>query len=145
MSSMYTAAVIFLSSDYLVFFVQHQEVCLITRIYHYRLLLLNFYFFGFYAYFIIMLLLPLFLLLLTTFYRGYRSRMENKETRLFCLRVMVGVIILFDHVDPIGAFQKKSAIDVSIATAGSQLLYILYMYLTSVVWCGAIAVLCRVY
>ena len=39
--------------------------------------------------------------------------MENKETRLFCLRVMVGVIILFDHVDPIGAFQKKSAIDVS--------------------------------
>ena len=27
---------------------------------------------------------------------------------------MVGVIILYDHVDPIGAFQKKSAIDVSV-------------------------------
>lgn len=42
---------------------------------------------------------------------GYRSRMESKDTRLFCLRVMVGVIILYDHVDPVGAFQKKSAID----------------------------------
>ena len=40
--------------------------------------------------------------------------MESKDTRLFCLRVMVGVIILYDHVDPVGAFQKKSAIDVSI-------------------------------
>ena len=40
--------------------------------------------------------------------------MESKETRLFCLRVMVGVIILYDHVDPVGAFQKKSAIDVSV-------------------------------
>ena len=45
---------------------------------------------------------------------GYRSRIESKDTRLFCLRVMVGVIILYDHVDPIGAFQKKSTIDVSI-------------------------------
>jgi len=33
---------------------------------------------------------------------------------MFCLRVMVGVIILYDHVHPIGAFAKTSPIDVSI-------------------------------
>jgi len=32
---------------------------------------------------------------------------------MFCLRVMVGVIILYDHVHPIGAFAKSSPIDVS--------------------------------
>ena len=32
---------------------------------------------------------------------------------MFCLRVMVGVIILYDHVHPIGAFVKSSNIDVS--------------------------------
>ena len=32
---------------------------------------------------------------------------------MFCLRVMVGVIILYDHVHPIGAFNKASTIDVS--------------------------------
>jgi len=35
---------------------------------------------------------------------------------MFCLRVMVGVIILYDHVHPIGAFAKTSPIDVSIVT-----------------------------
>lgn len=33
---------------------------------------------------------------------------------LFCMRVMVGVIILYDHVHPVGAFAKTSKIDVSI-------------------------------
>ncbi|GFN83065.1 protein fam49b-like [Plakobranchus ocellatus] len=40
----------------------------------------------------------------------YRSRMRE-ETQLFCLRVMVGVIILYDHVHPVGAFAKTSTID----------------------------------
>ncbi|ESO88257.1 hypothetical protein LOTGIDRAFT_219325 [Lottia gigantea] len=39
------------------------------------------------------------------------SRFKNQETKLFCLRVMVGVIILYDHVHPVGAFAKISGID----------------------------------
>uniref|UniRef100_A0A3Q0T7B6 Family with sequence similarity 49 member Ba n=1 Tax=Amphilophus citrinellus TaxID=61819 RepID=A0A3Q0T7B6_AMPCI len=41
----------------------------------------------------------------------YRSRFASEETVLFCLRVMVGVIILYDHVHPAGAFVKTSNID----------------------------------
>ncbi|XP_068196426.1 CYFIP-related Rac1 interactor B [Antennarius striatus] len=41
----------------------------------------------------------------------YRSRFTSEETVLFCLRVMVGVIILYDHVHPHGAFVKTSNID----------------------------------
>ncbi|XP_051943444.1 CYFIP-related Rac1 interactor B-like [Hippocampus zosterae] len=41
----------------------------------------------------------------------YRSRFTSEETLLFCLRVMVGVIILYDHVHPAGAFIKTSNID----------------------------------
>ncbi|KAF0046420.1 hypothetical protein F2P81_000053 [Scophthalmus maximus] len=33
-------------------------------------------------------------------------RFTSEETVLFCLRVMVGVIILYDHVHPAGAFMK---------------------------------------
>uniref|UniRef100_A0A8C3QEW2 CYRIA/CYRIB Rac1 binding domain-containing protein n=1 Tax=Cyanoderma ruficeps TaxID=181631 RepID=A0A8C3QEW2_9PASS len=53
----------------------------------------------------------------------YRSRFTNTETLLFCMRVMVGVIILYDHVHPVGAFAKTSKIDVSrrgAAAVGSQ-------------------------
>lgn len=46
-------------------------------------------------------------------FREYRSRFTNEETVSFCLRVMVGVIILYDHVHPVGAFAKTSKIDVS--------------------------------
>lgn len=46
-------------------------------------------------------------------HREYRSRFTNTETLLFCMRVMVGVIILYDHVHPVGAFAKTSKIDVS--------------------------------
>lgn len=42
----------------------------------------------------------------------FPSKVANKETYLFCLRVMVGLIILYDHVHPIGAFVKNSAIDI---------------------------------
>jgi len=45
--------------------------------------------------------------------RKYRSKFTTEETVMFCLRVMVGVIILYDHVHPIGAFAKSSPIDVS--------------------------------
>ncbi|KAJ7991856.1 hypothetical protein DPEC_G00288200 [Dallia pectoralis] len=41
----------------------------------------------------------------------YRCRFTNTETMLFCMRVMVGVIILYDHVHPVGAFAKTSKID----------------------------------
>lgn len=43
---------------------------------------------------------------------NYCSRFTNEETKWFCLRVMVGVIILYDHVHPVGAFAKNSGIDV---------------------------------
>ena len=46
--------------------------------------------------------------------RKYRSKFTTEETVMFCLRVMVGVIILYDHVHPVGAFAKTSPIDVSI-------------------------------
>ncbi|KAF5917318.1 hypothetical protein HPG69_008390 [Diceros bicornis minor] len=41
----------------------------------------------------------------------YRSRFTSEETLMFCMRVMVGVIILYDHVHPMGAFCKTSKID----------------------------------
>ncbi|TWW70824.1 Protein FAM49B L1 [Takifugu flavidus] len=41
----------------------------------------------------------------------YRSRFTSEETVPFCLRVMVGVIILYDYVHPVGAFAKSSKID----------------------------------
>ncbi|XP_014670173.1 PREDICTED: protein FAM49B-like [Priapulus caudatus] len=40
------------------------------------------------------------------------ARFKNEDTVSFCLRVMVGVIILYDHVHPVGAFSKNSCIDV---------------------------------
>lgn len=46
------------------------------------------------------------------FSREYRSRFTSEETLMFCMRVMVGVIILYDHVHPVGAFSKTSKIDV---------------------------------
>ncbi|XP_036405346.1 protein FAM49A isoform X1 [Megalops cyprinoides] len=41
----------------------------------------------------------------------YTSRFNSEDTLLFCMRVMVGVIILYDHVHPAGAFTKSSKID----------------------------------
>lgn len=45
--------------------------------------------------------------------REFCARFKNEDTLSFCLRVMVGVIILYDHVHPVGAFSKNSGIDVS--------------------------------
>lgn len=35
-----------------------------------------------------------------------KSRLRYEETELFILRVMVAIIILYDHVHPTGAFAK---------------------------------------
>lgn len=43
---------------------------------------------------------------------NYRTKFKSEETVMFCLRVMVGVIILYDHVHPVGAFVKTSNIDI---------------------------------
>lgn len=40
------------------------------------------------------------------------ARFRREETQLFILRVMVALIILYDHVHPIGAFVKASNVDV---------------------------------
>lgn len=47
-------------------------------------------------------------------HRVHMKRFQmGEDTVHFCLRVMVGVIILYDHVHPTGAFCKGSRIDVS--------------------------------
>ncbi|KAG8243692.1 CYFIP-related Rac1 interactor B [Homalodisca vitripennis] len=40
------------------------------------------------------------------------SQFQREETQLFVLRVMVGLVILYDHVHPHGAFVKASNVDV---------------------------------
>ncbi|RWS26042.1 protein FAM49B-like protein [Leptotrombidium deliense] len=42
----------------------------------------------------------------------FSCRFKNEDTILFVLRVMVGVIILYDHIHPLGAFVKSSHIDI---------------------------------
>jgi hypothetical protein len=44
------------------------------------------------------------------------NRFVREETYLFVLRVMVGLVILYDHVHPVGAFQKSSNMDVIISS-----------------------------
>ena len=39
------------------------------------------------------------------------KKFASEQTNMFCLRCMVGAIILFDHVDAAGAFGKKSPIN----------------------------------
>lgn len=41
-----------------------------------------------------------------------QNRFTNPETTLFCVRAMTGAFVLFDHVDEVGAFAKKSHVDV---------------------------------
>ena len=66
----------------------------------------------------------LFLLLLLSFDGSeYSSRFELEDTVLFCLRVMVGVIILYDHIHPVGAFAKTTNIDVSVFACVSMHVY----------------------
>ncbi|PIK55821.1 hypothetical protein BSL78_07309 [Apostichopus japonicus] len=44
--------------------------------------------------------------------KEYHTRFQQGDTVLFVLRVMVGLIILYDHVHPVGAFDRRAAIDV---------------------------------
>jgi len=41
-----------------------------------------------------------------------KSRFTNSKTNMFCLRGMTGSIVLVDHIDALGAFHKKSTINV---------------------------------
>ncbi|XP_003389590.1 PREDICTED: protein FAM49A-like [Amphimedon queenslandica] len=41
----------------------------------------------------------------------YKTRFQSEETVIFTLRVMVGAIILYDHLHPVGAFAKRAPID----------------------------------
>jgi len=41
-----------------------------------------------------------------------KNRFTNIKTNMFCLRGMTGSIVLVDHLDPLGAFHKRSAINV---------------------------------
>lgn len=49
-----------------------------------------------------------------SFLRNLLAQFQREETQLFVLRVMVGLVILYDHVHPQGAFVKGSNVDVSI-------------------------------
>ena len=49
-------------------------------------------------------------------FRDDKFRM-GVDTISFCVRVMVGVIILYDHVHNDGAFAKGSKIDVSLVSS----------------------------
>jgi CYRIA/CYRIB Rac1 binding domain len=58
-----------------------------------------------------------FLSFLSTFltnqtFRKLLSQIEREETHLLVLRVMVGLVILYDHVHPDGAFVRSSHVDV---------------------------------
>eukprot|EP01123_Difflugia_compressa_P000738 TRINITY_DN10856_c0_g1_i1.p1 TRINITY_DN10856_c0_g1~~TRINITY_DN10856_c0_g1_i1.p1 ORF type:complete len:318 (-),score=51.75 TRINITY_DN10856_c0_g1_i1:221-1174(-) len=41
-----------------------------------------------------------------------KNRFTNAKTNMFCLRGMTGSIVLVDHLDALGAFHKKSSINV---------------------------------
>ena len=39
-----------------------------------------------------------------------RNRIQQQETQQFILRVMVALVILYDHIHPTGAFAKGNSI-----------------------------------
>lgn len=51
--------------------------------------------------------------------RNLLAQFQREETQLFVLRVMVGLVILYDHVHPQGAFVKGSNVDVSMKKKNS--------------------------
>uniref|UniRef100_A0A7N6AA70 CYRIA/CYRIB Rac1 binding domain-containing protein n=1 Tax=Anabas testudineus TaxID=64144 RepID=A0A7N6AA70_ANATE len=61
----------------------------------------------------------------------YSSRFSSEDTLLFCMRVMVGVIILYDYVHPNGAFNKSSKIDVRHTCAHTCVFKVLNLGCTS--------------
>lgn len=61
------------------------------------------------------------------FNREFCSRFQKEDTILFVLRVMVGLIILYDHVHPVGAFSRSAHIDVSDCSYFVIIIYILFV------------------
>lgn len=59
--------------------------------------------------------------------REFCSRFQKEDTILFVLRVMVGLIILYDHVHPVGAFSRSAQIDVSDYSYCVIIFYILWL------------------
>jgi len=49
-----------------------------------------------------------------------KKRTQRPETVAFCLRVMVVSIILYDHIDPQGAFNKQSPINIKSSVKAIQ-------------------------
>jgi len=39
-----------------------------------------------------------------------KKKFTNVNTNMFCLRAMTGCVVLVDHISPVGAFSKKSAV-----------------------------------
>ncbi|CAG8435027.1 7264_t:CDS:2 [Diversispora eburnea] len=50
-----------------------------------------------------------------------KKRTQRPETTAFCLRVMVVSIILYDHIDPQGAFNKQSPINIKSSVKAIQI------------------------
>ncbi|KAJ3429319.1 hypothetical protein M0813_08495 [Anaeramoeba flamelloides] len=46
------------------------------------------------------------------YYLLENKKIENTETKMFCLRAMVGTLVIFDHIDDKGAFHNKSPINI---------------------------------
>jgi len=42
----------------------------------------------------------------------FKKKFDSNATNMFCLRAMTGAIILFDHIAPEGAFNKRSPVNV---------------------------------
>ena len=71
-------------------------------------------------------------------FRNIISQFQREETQLFVLRVMVGLVILYDHVHPNGAFVKAANVDVSLLNF-CMLLCLSYHWLFCNLWrvvCG---------
>jgi hypothetical protein len=67
--------------------------------------------------------------------RNLIAQFQREETQLFVLRVMVGLVILYDHVHPQGAFVKASNVDVSMHVSSSDIILAHTRYLTfSICW-----------
>jgi len=41
-----------------------------------------------------------------------KRKFESESTNLFCLRAMTAAIVLYDHVHPVGAFHKRSSVNI---------------------------------
>ncbi|CAJ0905196.1 3665_t:CDS:2, partial [Entrophospora sp. SA101] len=53
-------------------------------------------------------------------YHSVTRRTQKPETTAFCLRVMVVSIILYDHIDPQGAFNRQSLINIKSSVKAIQ-------------------------